>query len=185
MRAMTPPTGRRCGRSTKRDRDRQRHVRDRRPDVRAWDAGHLANHRLVATGATAKWSAGRRWRRYPTRGLRRRRREQVYVRPDRHGSASAGCSTVSSRRRRSGHLDTSTAIFPENAASLALHERCGFRCWQRERIGQIRGVWRDTLVLERAAPLSVVDRIPSLTRSRRTRNRGRVSGVRRPRRTRA
>ena len=39
-----------------------------------------------------------------------------------------------------------TGIFPENTASLALHERCGFRI-----IGtrQLNGIWRDTLLLER------------------------------------
>lgn len=41
-------------------------------------------------------------------------------------------------------------VFPENAASLALHERVGFRVvGRRERIAQLDGEWRDTLVLER------------------------------------
>jgi len=48
-----------------------------------------------------------------------------------------------------------TSIFPENEASLALHERCGFRVvGRRERIAQLDGVWRDTLFLERRAPRS-------------------------------
>ena len=43
-----------------------------------------------------------------------------------------------------------TSIFPENEASLALHERVGFRVvGRRERIAQLDGVWRDTLLLER------------------------------------
>jgi L-amino acid N-acyltransferase YncA len=43
-----------------------------------------------------------------------------------------------------------TSIFPENAASLALHERLGFRVvGRRERIARLDGVWRDTIVLER------------------------------------
>jgi len=43
-----------------------------------------------------------------------------------------------------------TSIFPENRASLVLHERCGFRVvGRRERIAQRDGVWRDTLFLER------------------------------------
>jgi phosphinothricin acetyltransferase len=43
-----------------------------------------------------------------------------------------------------------TNIFPENAASLALHERVGFRVvGRRERIAQLDGAWRDTLLLER------------------------------------
>jgi L-amino acid N-acyltransferase YncA len=43
-----------------------------------------------------------------------------------------------------------TSIFPENQASVALHERLGFRVvgW-RERIAELDGVWRDTLLLER------------------------------------
>jgi phosphinothricin acetyltransferase len=47
-----------------------------------------------------------------------------------------------------------TGIFPENAASLALHGRCGFRVvGRRERIGQLDGTWRDTLFLERRSKL--------------------------------
>jgi phosphinothricin acetyltransferase len=43
-----------------------------------------------------------------------------------------------------------TSIFPENRASLALHERCGFRVvGRRERVAKRDGVWRDTIFLER------------------------------------
>jgi len=42
---------------------------------------------------------------------------------------------------------------PENAASLALHERVGFRVvGRRERIAQLGGAWRDTILLERRSP---------------------------------
>jgi phosphinothricin acetyltransferase len=48
-----------------------------------------------------------------------------------------------------------TSVFPENAASVALHERVGFRVvGRRERIAQLAGVWRDTLLLERRSPQS-------------------------------
>ena len=41
-------------------------------------------------------------------------------------------------------------IFPENAASVHLHEQAGFRVvGRRERIGQMHGVWRDVLLMER------------------------------------
>jgi phosphinothricin acetyltransferase len=41
-------------------------------------------------------------------------------------------------------------IFPENAASIALHEQCGFRkVGYRERIGKMKNVWRNTVLLER------------------------------------
>ena len=41
-------------------------------------------------------------------------------------------------------------IFPENSASISLHERCGFRVvGRRERIGSSKGPWRDVILLER------------------------------------
>lgn len=41
-------------------------------------------------------------------------------------------------------------VFPENAASIKLHEACGFRLiGAREKIGKMSNVWRDTLLLER------------------------------------
>jgi len=41
-------------------------------------------------------------------------------------------------------------IFPENLASINIHEENGFRViGSRERIGKLNGVWRDTLLLER------------------------------------
>jgi phosphinothricin acetyltransferase len=43
-----------------------------------------------------------------------------------------------------------TGVFPENEASVRLHERAGFRVvGRRERIGQLNGVWRDVVFLER------------------------------------
>jgi phosphinothricin acetyltransferase len=41
-------------------------------------------------------------------------------------------------------------IFPENTASLALHERCGFRVVGiYERHGKLEGQWRDCVIVER------------------------------------
>jgi L-amino acid N-acyltransferase YncA len=43
-----------------------------------------------------------------------------------------------------------TSIFPENRVSLALHRSAGFRTvGVRERIAQLDGRWRDTVLLER------------------------------------
>lgn len=41
-------------------------------------------------------------------------------------------------------------IFPENIASIKLHEKLGFRTvGYREKIGQLNGVWRDVVLLEK------------------------------------
>lgn len=41
-------------------------------------------------------------------------------------------------------------IFPENTASLALHERCGFRVvGVYRRHGRLDGVWRDCVIVEK------------------------------------
>ena len=49
-------------------------------------------------------------------------------------------------------------IFPENAASVALHKACGFReVGRRERIGKHKGRWRDTVLLERRSKIVGAD----------------------------
>ncbi len=41
-------------------------------------------------------------------------------------------------------------IFPENEASIALHKKIGFRqVGKQERLGQLHGVWRDIVLMER------------------------------------
>ena len=41
-------------------------------------------------------------------------------------------------------------IFPENEASIYVHKKLGFReVGNREKIGQMNGVWRDIILLER------------------------------------
>ena len=43
-----------------------------------------------------------------------------------------------------------TSVFPENRASIALHHAAGYQTLAvRSRIGQLDGVWRDTVLLER------------------------------------
>jgi phosphinothricin acetyltransferase len=47
-----------------------------------------------------------------------------------------------------------SGIFPENAASLALHEGCGFRIiGTREQVGCHDGRWRDVVMVERRSKL--------------------------------
>jgi L-amino acid N-acyltransferase YncA len=50
-------------------------------------------------------------------------------------------------------------IFPENYASLALVRACGFRqVGRRERIGQMDGVLRDVILMERRSKVVGVEK---------------------------
>jgi phosphinothricin acetyltransferase len=64
------------------------------------------------------------------------------------GRALLGALVEASERE--GIWTLQAGVFPENTASIRLHLRCGFReVGRRERIGQLNGSWRDTLLLER------------------------------------
>jgi phosphinothricin acetyltransferase len=53
----------------------------------------------------------------------------------------------------SGVWTIQSGIFPENPASVELHQRCGFRVvGTRERLGQLHGTWRDVLLMELRKP---------------------------------
>ena len=48
-----------------------------------------------------------------------------------------------------------SGVFPENIASLLLHEKAGFRIvGVRERIGWHHGRWRDTVLIERRSDVA-------------------------------
>src|SRR5437588_499706 len=62
-----------------------------------------------------------------------------------------------SESERNGIWTLQAGMFPENAGSLGLHRRCGFReVGRRERIGKLNGVWRDTILLKRRSPAVAV-----------------------------
>jgi phosphinothricin acetyltransferase len=64
--------------------------------------------------------------------------------------------TLITESERNGIWTLQASIFPENIASLRIHARCGFRqVGYRERIGQMHGVWRDTVLVERRSPLTL------------------------------
>lgn len=125
------------------------------PAPEAWDAAHLPEPRLVARldGAIAGWAAlsavsGR----CVYGGVAE---VSVYVAA---GSAGRGVgrlllSELVRLSEEAGIWTLQAGIFPENTASLALHERCGFRVvGRRERLGCQNGVWRDVVLVERRSP---------------------------------
>ena len=122
------------------------------PAYEEWDAAHLAEPRLVARldGAVVGWAAlSPVSDRCVYGGVAE---DSVYVASE-LGGRGIGRQLLAELVRRAeeaGIWTVQAGIFPENAASLALHERCGFRVvGRRERLGCHHGVWRDVLLVER------------------------------------
>jgi L-amino acid N-acyltransferase YncA len=121
------------------------------PSWEQWDAAHLPEPRLVAelAGVVAGWLAvAPVSHRAVYRGVVE---HSVYVAGDARGRG-VGRALLDALVRTApehGIWTIQTSIFPENEASLTLHRAVGFRdVGRRERIGQLHGAWRDTLLLE-------------------------------------
>jgi L-amino acid N-acyltransferase YncA len=125
------------------------------PDWPAWDAAHLADHRLVARvdGRVVGWTAlSPVSDRCAYAGVAE---DSIYVAPDAKGRGvgRALLAAVVVSAEQGGIWTVQTGIFPENQASVRLHQVCGFRLvGVRERLGRLHGRWRDVLVLERRSP---------------------------------
>ena len=125
------------------------------PSWDAWDRLHLREPRLVAReeGRVIGWAALSPISDRPV--YRGAAEVSVYVAEDRRGTGVGRglLQALVSRAEDAGYWTLQATVFPENRASLALHRGCGFRVvGRRERIGRHRGVWRDTLLLERRSP---------------------------------
>lgn len=76
----------------------------------------------------------------------------VYVDAARRGQGigKALLAALAAASEDAGFWMLQSAIFPENAASIAIHLACGFRIMgRRKRVARLHGVWRDTVVVER------------------------------------
>jgi L-amino acid N-acyltransferase YncA len=133
------------------------------PSWDAFDAAHLPRHRHVAvdttTGAVLGWVAVSRVSgRCVYAGVVE---HSVYVHPAAQGRGigRALLAALIGSTEADGIWTIQSGIFPENAASLAVHERAGFRVLgTRERIGRHHGRWRDVLFIERRS--AGVGRLP-------------------------
>ena len=125
------------------------------PDWPAWDAAHLPGHRLVARvdGQLVGWTAlAPVSDRCAYAGVAE---DSIYVAPDVQGRGvgRALLAAVIASAEQAGIWTVQTGIFPENRASVRLHEACGFRVvGVRERLGRLQGRWRDVLLMERRSP---------------------------------
>ena len=118
-----------------------------------WDSSHVKNSRIVATDDENNilgWAAltpvsGRCV--YAGVG-----EVSVYVsqKAQGRGVGKALLSELISRSEQNGFWTLTAGIFPENKASLKIHEQAGFKVLGiRERIGKLNDRWRDTVLLER------------------------------------
>jgi phosphinothricin acetyltransferase len=122
------------------------------PDWKQWNENHLGCARLVARnhGAIVGWAA--------LSPVSSRRvysgvaEVSVYVAATARGKGIGRLlmAALIAESERNGLWTLQAGIFPENAPSITLHKRCGFReVGRRERLGMLRGVWRDVVLLER------------------------------------
>jgi L-amino acid N-acyltransferase YncA/DNA-binding transcriptional ArsR family regulator len=126
----------------------------RAPTWEVFDAKLLPSHRHVAADGTSGrvlgWAAAS--------GVSDRCVYQgvvehsVYVGPaaTQRGIGAALLRALISSTEAAGIWTIQAGIFPENGASLRLHQRAGFRVVGiRERLGRHHGRWRDVVLLER------------------------------------
>ena len=121
-----------------------------------WTRSHYPEHRLVAVEETrvVGWAALAPTSQHACySGVAE---DSVYVAPHAHGRG-VGRALLERLVRgadEAGIWTVEAHVISENRASIALHVACGFRIvGVRERIGRLRGEWRDVVLLERRSPL--------------------------------
>lgn len=125
------------------------------PSWERWDAAH-PELRLVAerNGSVVGWAAlSPTSARHCYRGVGE---VSVYVAEEARGAGLGRMllEELVERSEHAGYWTLTAGVFPENEASVRLHQACGFReVGVRERLGELRGVWRDVVLLERRSTL--------------------------------
>jgi phosphinothricin acetyltransferase len=123
------------------------------PTWEAWDTSHLPTCRLVAADADGRVLGWAALSPVSSRCVYAGVAEvSVYVAENARGQGVGRqlLGALVAESEQLGLWTLQAGIFPENAASVRLHEAAGFRpVGRRERISQLHGVWRDTLLLER------------------------------------
>lgn len=122
------------------------------PEWEKWDSAHLKSCRLVArlNGQVIGWAAlSPVSSRCVYAGVAE---ESIYISEAARGQGVGRklLTALIEESEKAGLWTIQTGIFPENTVSLHLHERCGFRVLGvREKVGQMDGVWRDVVLMER------------------------------------
>ena len=122
------------------------------PSWDEWAAAHIADHCFVAEadGTIVGWIALASVSRRPCYSGVAEVTVYVAEKSRGQGIGSALLERLIASSKAAGIWTLQTSVFPENEPSLALLKRHGFReVGVRERIAQLNGVWRDTVLLER------------------------------------
>lgn len=123
------------------------------PSWAAFDAGKLPGHRFVAVDEDDRVLGWVAVSAVSSRAVYAGVVEHsVYIHPaaKRRGIGLALLRTLIESTERAGIWTVQSGVFPENTASLRLHERAGFRVvGTRERVGCHDGWWRDVVFIER------------------------------------
>ena len=126
------------------------------PAWESWDRAHLPFARLIARddNEVVGWAAlSPVSQRCVYGGVAE---VSVYVSSSHRGMGIGRRLLISliDESEQNGIWTLQAGMFPENVASIALHRACGFReVGRRERIGKLRGQWRDAILLERRSTI--------------------------------
>jgi L-amino acid N-acyltransferase YncA len=129
------------------------------PEWPEWDARHLPSCRLIAQleNEIVGWAA---LSPVSTRAVYRGVAEvSVYVATQAQGKGigAALLARLISESEKHGIWTLQAGILAENATSIRLHQRAGFRVvGTREKIGCLHGQWRDTVLMERRSSIAGV-----------------------------
>lgn len=122
------------------------------PSWQEWDNAHLKICRIIATenNEVLGWAA---LTPVSSRCVYAGVAEvSVYVAANARGKniGSLLLQALINESEQNGIWTLQSGIFPENKASISMHEKNGFRIiGYRERIGKMGNVWRDNISLER------------------------------------
>jgi phosphinothricin acetyltransferase len=122
------------------------------PDWEAWDREHAATARLVAEDKSGilGWAAlSPVSERCVYGGVGE---VSVYVAEAAQGQGLGTklLEALIEASEEAGFWTLQAGIFPENAVSIHIHEKCGFRILGiRRHLGKLKGVWRDVVLMER------------------------------------
>jgi len=122
------------------------------PSWQEWDSKHLSHSRFVfeEDDIVTGWAA---LTPFSTREVYKGVAElSIYVATGFRGRkiGSELMEQVISSSEQNGIWTLVSSVFPENEATLKLHEKFGFRViGRRVRIARLDGKWRDTILLER------------------------------------